>query len=96
MQFAELALASRETIREAFGFPKPMLGAVDDVNRANADAADLVFARWLLVPRLKRTKRRAELILLLPMYGKGGAGLEFDYVSPGTRRPGRRGGSAHL
>lgn len=81
MQFAELALASRETIREAFGFPKPMLGAVDDVNRANADAAEVVFARWLLVPRLERT-RAALNFQLLPMYGKGAADLEFDYVSP--------------
>lgn len=78
MQFAELRDVSREVIREAFGFPKPMLGATDDVNRANADAAELVFARWLVVPRLERIKQALNHDLL-PMYGTTGAGLEFDY-----------------
>lgn len=81
MQFTELLAASRETIREAFGFPKPLLGATDDVNRANAEAAEVVFARWLIVPRLQRTKA----ILnhrLLPMFGTAATRLEFDYDTP--------------
>jgi HK97 family phage portal protein len=81
MQFAELANVSDEKIRTAFGFPKPMLGATDDVNRANADAAEVVFARWLLVPRLERMKAAYNTVLL-PMYGATGEGLEFDYENP--------------
>ncbi|MFJ9214238.1 phage portal protein [Streptomyces sp. NPDC102264] len=81
MQFAELGAAGRETIREAYGFPKPMLGAVDDVNRANADAAEVVLARWLVVPRLKRT-RAALNTRLLPMFGATAVGLEFDFDNP--------------
>lgn len=81
MQFVELSQVGDEKIRTAFGFPKPMLGAVDDVNRANADAAELVFGRWLLVPRLERTKAALNT-RLLPMYGATAEGLEFDYVSP--------------
>ncbi|MDX2702156.1 phage portal protein [Streptomyces sp. PA03-6a] len=81
MQFAELRDASRETVREAFGFPKPLLGAVDDVNRANADAADAVFARWLVKTRLTRT-REALNTRLLPMYGPTAEGLEFDFDNP--------------
>jgi len=81
MQFAQLREVSRETIREAFGFPKPMLGATDDVNRANAEAAEVVFARWLLVPRLERIKQALNLYLL-PLFGATGEGVEFDYVSP--------------
>ncbi len=80
MQFAELANVSDEKIRTAFGFPKPMLGAVDDVNRANADAAEVVLARWLTVPRL----RRAKAVLnyqILPMYGRAN-NLEMDFDSP--------------
>lgn len=80
MQFTELLDVSRETIREAFGFPKPMLGAVDDVNRANADAAEVVFARWLIVPRLKRTRSVLNNILL-PMY-PGSRNLEWDFDNP--------------
>jgi HK97 family phage portal protein len=81
MQFVELAAVGDETIRGAFGFPKPMLGATDDVNRANADAAELVFSRWLIVPRLERTKAALNT-RLLPMYGPSTRGYEFDYISP--------------
>lgn len=81
MQFVELRTVGREIVREAFGFPKPILGAVDDVNRANAEAADAVFARWLLRPRCKRTREILNT-RLLPMYGAAGKGLEFDFDNP--------------
>lgn len=82
MQFAELRDVSRETIREAFGFPKPMLGAVDDVNRANAEAGEYVFARWLIVPRLERIKGTLNHDFL-PLFGKDERKrFEFAYTSP--------------
>lgn len=81
MQFVELSQVSDEKVRMAFGFPKPMLGSVDDVNRANAEAAEVVFARWLIVPRLERIKAALNT-RLLPMYGATTRGLEFDYDSP--------------
>lgn len=81
MQFAELRGVTATAIREAFGFPKFMLGDVDDVNRANSDASEAMFAKWLIVPRLERWKgilnRR-----YLPQFGSTAAGLEFDYVNP--------------
>ncbi|MFD8805571.1 phage portal protein [Streptomyces sp. NPDC059597] len=81
MQFAELRSVGSEIIREAFGFPKPMTGAVDDVNRANAEAGEVMFARWLCVPDLEAIKDALNH-QLLPMYGATGQGLEFDYVNP--------------
>lgn len=81
MQFVELREASRETIREAFGFPKAMTGATDDVNKANAYAGEVMFARWMTKPRLCRA-REALNSLLLPMYGASAANLEFDFVNP--------------
>lgn len=81
MQFAELRTLSREIIREAFGFPKPMLGAVDDVNRANAEAGEVVFARWLLISRLERWKGMLNNDLL-PLYGQSTRGLSFVYMNP--------------
>jgi HK97 family phage portal protein len=81
MQFAELRGISREVIREAFGFPKPLLGATDDVNRANAEAAEVVFARWLIVSRARRM-RDALNYDLLPMFGLAAEGLEFDFDNP--------------
>lgn len=81
MQFVELRGASREIIREAFRFPKPMLGTVEDVNRANADAAEVVYARWCLVPRLERIKQALNNDFL-PLFGSTGQGVEFDYCNP--------------
>lgn len=79
MQFAELRGVSRDIIREAFRFPVPMLGTSENVNRANADAAQVVFASWLLVPRLDRIKGALNNDFL-PMFGADD--LEFDYDSP--------------
>lgn len=81
MQFAELRNVSREVIREAFGFPKPMLGTVDDVNRANADAGETMFSKWLVVPRLKRIRAMLNHSFL-PLFGGTARGLEFDFDDP--------------
>lgn len=82
MQFAELRSVSRDVIREAFGAPKFVLGDVDDVNRANAEASKVLFAEQLTVPRLERWKG-ALLNDLLPLYGPDAARmLEFDYCDP--------------
>jgi HK97 family phage portal protein len=81
MQFVEMKSASRESIREAFGFPKAMLGATDDVNKANAYAGEVMMARWLIKPRLMRVREVLNTVLL-PMYGSSAAGLEFDFVNP--------------
>ncbi|MDN5857141.1 MAG: phage portal protein [Pseudonocardia sp.] len=83
MQFAELEGLGREVIREGFGFPKAMLGAVEDVNRANAEAGEVVFGRWLIVPRLERIKDHLNNELLPMFYPRGAVvDVEFDYVPP--------------
>jgi HK97 family phage portal protein len=81
LQFAELSGIKREVIREAFGMSKTMLGLTEDVNRATAEAAEFVFAKWFLVPRLDRI-RDALNNDFLPMFGAAGEGVEFDYESP--------------
>lgn len=81
MQFVELRDVGREIIREAFGFPKPMLGSVDDVNRANGESGERMFARWLIVPDLEAIKDALNN-QLLPLYGPTAKDLEFDYVNP--------------
>src|SRR5690606_21333664 len=81
MQFAELRQINNEIIREAFRFPKAMLGTVDDVNRANAEANEVILARSLIVPRLERIKSMLNYDFL-PTFGSIGQGLEFDYVNP--------------
>jgi HK97 family phage portal protein len=78
MQFKELRDVSREIIREAFGIHAHLLGITEDVNRANADAAEVSFARWLITPRCERWKQALNA-RLLPMYGPTGQGVEFDH-----------------
>jgi HK97 family phage portal protein len=80
MQFVELRNLPRELIREAFAFPKPMLGTVDDVNRANSDAAKEIMAENHTVPRLRRWKDVINAFLL-PRFANG-ATLELDYDDP--------------
>ncbi len=81
MQFSELREVGREVIREAFGYPKPMLGAVNDINRANAEAGEVVFARWVLRQRLDRIKGALNNDYL-PLFGSAAEGLEFDHDDP--------------
>lgn len=81
MQFAELRDVSRDVLRESFGMPKGMLGIVEDVNRANMEAGEVLMGRYLTLPRLKRMcgalNRR-----LLPMYNDTAVGKAFAFTSP--------------
>lgn len=54
LQLAELENVGRDKALVAFGFPKAALGIVEDVNRANAEAGEYLFARWLVKPRANR------------------------------------------
>ncbi|MFI0768619.1 phage portal protein [Streptomyces sp. NPDC021218] len=81
MQFAELRSISQEIIREAFGFPKSMLGSTEDVNKATAQVGEVMFARWLVKPEAGAI-RDALNHSFLPLFGKTAEGLEFDFVNP--------------
>jgi HK97 family phage portal protein len=78
MQFAELRNVSREILREAFGIHGHMLGLSQDVNKANAEAGEVSFARWLVSPRAQRWKGELNM-KLLPMFGETAKGLELDH-----------------
>lgn len=82
MQFVESSAASREVIREGLGFPKPMLGTVDDANRANMEAADVMFSRWLLVPDLRAIRGALNRKLLLLFGADTARAYEFDFDDP--------------
>lgn len=90
MQVAELESVSRDKALVAFGFPKAALGIVEDVNRANAEAGEFLFARWLTRPLLTRWRSMLNQ-QLLPLYfgqgvnGRGAlrrAGMVLDFVDP--------------
>ena len=77
MQFVQLRGLSREVIREAFGIHGHMLGNSQDVNKANAEAGEISFARWLVRTRADRFKQALNHHLL-PMFEADPA-LEFDH-----------------
>lgn len=81
MQFTQLRSVSRDVIMEAYTVSKLMLGIVDDVNRASAEASEYVFSKYLMISRLERIKAALNN-KLLPMFGSTGEGLEFDYENP--------------
>ena len=81
MEFVNLRSLSSEILREAFGYPKPMLGGTEDVNKAAAWAAQVIFARWLIQPRLELLREILN-VWFLPMFGTLGEGHEFDFDNP--------------
>lgn len=81
MDFAALRLSSRDIIREALGMHKVMTGVTDDVNRANAQTGEEVFASWKIKPRLERW-RDVLNNQFLPLFGSAGADVEFDFILP--------------
>ena len=81
MQFVESRNMTKQSVLDAYGFPKFGLGDVDDVNRASAEASMAMMAQTLNVPRLERWKGAFNNDFL-PQFGPIGKGLEFDYDSP--------------
>lgn len=81
MEFVELRSASREVIREAYAIHGHTLGLSESVNRANAEAADVSFARWQIKPRLGRIKQALNHDFL-PLFGGTAEGLEWDFENP--------------
>lgn len=80
MQFAELRNLSRDVIREAFRVHSHMLGQTEDVNLANAQAADYTFAKWGVEVRAQRWQDMLNY-QYLPLFGDTGQGVEFDHDS---------------
>jgi HK97 family phage portal protein len=78
MMFDALRGLSSEQIREAYRFPKFMLGVMEDANRASAVAAELVFGRWYVAGRLARWQQMLNHDFL-PLF-PGGDRLEFHPV----------------
>jgi HK97 family phage portal protein len=64
MDFNNLSLRNRDIILGVFGMPLSVMGISENVNKANAEAGDYTFARWIVKPRLdwKISKLQEQLI----------------------------------
>lgn len=80
MQFEQLRKFSRDVILGAFGMPLSALGISETVNRANAEAGEVLFSRWVIRPRLERIAGELNEGLL-PLF-PGTEGMRFEFVDP--------------
>lgn len=78
MDFSSLRNISRDVIREPFAMHKAIMGASDDVNRANAVTAQEHFESFLITDRLDRWKDVLNCFYL-PLFGATGEGVEMDH-----------------
>lgn len=53
MQLKELRQFERDTIVQVYGVPPEILGIIENSNRATIEAADYIFSRWVVVPRME-------------------------------------------
>jgi HK97 family phage portal protein len=82
MDFKELRLLNRDNILGIFGMPLSVMGITENVNRANAEAGDYTFARWIVTPRLNRLKNKLnEQFIPMWPYSEN-LYLDFDDVVP--------------
>ena len=80
MDFVKQMQFSRDKMLAIFRVPRTVLGITDDVNRANAEATDLVFARRTIRPKIRRIVEQLNEFLL-PLYGDS-SDLFIDFVDP--------------
>lgn len=81
MQFSQLRDGAREIQREGFGFPQAMLGRESAQSMTGVQAQEVVFGRWILIPRLNRIRDKLNR-KLLPLYGSTTRGLRLHYTNP--------------
>ena len=84
MQFVDLRKMNRDLILGAFGISGAMVGITESVNRANAEAAEVTFGRWVVKPRLERI-RDALNQQLLPLFDAQNLSFEYDDPVPENR-----------
>jgi len=65
MDWRNLKLGNRDVILGVYGMPLSVMGISENVNKANAEAGDYTFARWIVKPRLDRmvSKLNEQLIV---------------------------------
>lgn len=78
MQLVDLRKYERDTIVQVYGVPPEILGILANSNRATIEAADFLFARWVLVPRLELLRVTLQE-RLVPEFDER---LIIDYDSP--------------
>lgn len=80
LAFVDSRIAMRDAVLEHFGVPREIMGITENSNRATADAAQYIYAKNVLTPRLK-SREEAINKQLLPLFGDNLV-WRFDAVIP--------------
>ena len=83
MDFVNLQTMMRDRILAGFRVPRTVLGITDDVNRANAEATNYIFALRTVKPKLQLIESYLNEFLV-PRYGDK-VYLEFEDIVPENR-----------
>ena len=79
MQLTELRAYERNTILQVFGgIPPELMGIIENSNRATIDAADYIYSRHVIAPRLEFLRSILQT-RLVPVYDER---LVLDYENP--------------
>lgn len=81
MDFLEQRRFSRDEILGIFRVPKTALLITEDVNRANAEATDYVFAKRVIKPRMQFVVDRLNEFYL-PLFGETSQDILFTFADP--------------
>lgn len=78
--FIESRIAIRDAVLEHFGVPREIMGITENSNRSTADAAQYIYAKNVLMPKI-RAREEAINKQLLPLFGDNLV-WRFDPVVP--------------
>jgi len=78
MELTELRKNERDIIRQVFGIPPEILGIVETSNRATIEAADMIMAKYVMIPRLELVRVAFQEELATEFDEK----LIIDYIDP--------------
>jgi HK97 family phage portal protein len=81
MDFLEQRRYTRDEILGIFRVPKSILGIVEDVNRANAEATEYIFAKRVIKPRMQFIADRLNEFYL-PLFGLDQNKYYFEFEDP--------------
>lgn len=81
MEFLEQRRFSRDEILGIFRVSKSVLGITEDVNRANAEASEFIFAKRVIKPRMQFITDRLNEFYL-PLFREDQTKLMFEFADP--------------
>lgn len=79
MDLIESMKFTRDDILVAFHVPKPIIAITDDVNRANAESALVIFMAETVKPEMERLVEKINEEMVIPDFGED---LHFDFIDP--------------